>query len=405
LKNSTLRWISWALLLLTLWPLSGCSPVETEAPAQPPGQTLLLWHPFEAESAVVLNDILDEYARLHNLTIVREYVPLPEMRTTYEEKVALGLGPDIFIISQPFVGPIIRGGFVRSLDDFNIDTTIIATPAQQQIRWQGKLYGVPFSMITSMMCYNRALVDKPATQLVDLVEEVENGQQIAFVSSFARMFWGLSFYQGRLLDDNGRVALDQGGYVEWMSQLLEIRNLPNIILQDDPQAVRATFMAGQTAYYPCFSSEIPALRHALGQDKLGVTPLPRHMGRPAGPLMGVNTLFINRLAAEANVIEAVNLIEFLTNTQQQTRLALASEAQIPVNLNVQIDSQLSPTVAALVEQSKSAVAFPLAFQQQSSIAINIYGETFYTLVLEGEISPADAAKAIVENTHRDVGLE
>ena len=399
------NWICYLLLVSILWLLTSCSPVATEVEAQPTGPQLLLWHPFEAEEAAVLNSILDEYTRLHKTTIVREFVPLAQMRATYEEKVALGLGPDIFIISQPFVGPIIRGGSVRQLDEFNIDTTIFARSARQQLRWQGELYGVPLSMITRVLCYNRDMVDEPATTLAGLIEEAQAGRQIAFFSKFSGMFWGLALYDGHLLDETGRVALDQGGYTEWMSQLQELRNMPNIIMQDDLQAVGATFVEGQTAYYACFSSEIPALRQALGPEKLGVVPLPQHEGRAAGPLMGVNTLFINNLATEANVLQAVDLIQFLTNVQQQTRLALASESQIPANFKVKVDTQLSPTMAALVEQGKSAVAFPLEFQEYSSTAINVHGETFYTLVLEGEVTPAEAAKAIVENTHRDIDIE
>ncbi len=393
------------ILLIGLLLVLGCSPVDTEAEDQPIAGQLLLWHPFPAEDGATFNRILDEYENLNGVKIVREFIPPEEMQEEYEEAVSLGLGPDIFIISQPFVGPIIRSGFVRELDEFDIDTSIFVLPSQRQIRWQSKLYGVPLSMITSVLCYNRDLVDEPPTTLTELVDDTRNGQRLAIYSNFASMFWGIALYEGRLLNESGKVALSEGGYAEWMAQLQEIRNIPSVIMQDDAIAVRTAFTEGQAAYYVCFSAEIPTLRQAMGADKLGVAPLPQHNDNAAGALMGVNTLFINRLSTESNALEAVDLINFLTNAQQQTRLALDSEAQIPVNFKVNIDPQLSPTVAALVEQSRTAVAFPFQFQPQSSLAINVHGEEYYTLVLEGEVTPEEAAVAITEATHRDLGIE
>ena len=209
---------------------------------------------------------------------------------------------------------------------------------------------------------------------------------------------------GRLLDEQGRVVLDQGGFAEWLERLREAKNEPNVIFYNDEIALGEAFGAGDLSYYACFADAIPALQAALGKDKVGVVPLPGEPNRPAGPFIGTTALLFSRASARTNTDLAVHVAKFLTNVQQQTRLAVETESHIPANAQVRIDERLSPIVAALVTQSKTAVAIPLDFTAQAD-ALFEYAEILYNRVMEGEMEPRDAAVELTQKINRELGFE
>ena len=93
---------------------------------------------------------------------------------------------------------------------------------------------------------------------------------------------------------------------------------------------------------------------------------------------------------------ALQLAGFLTNVEQQTRLALETESLIPANSKVKLDRRLSPIQAVLFVQSKTAVAAPLDYVYEFAKADDIYGNLYYKLVMAGEISPKEAAAKLTE---------
>ncbi len=113
----------------------------------------------------------------------------------------------------------------------------------------------------------------------------------------------------------------------------------------------------------------------------------------------------NRASAPANTELALQVAKFLTNDQQQTKLALSTEAQIPANIQVKIDNRLSPAVAALVAQSKTAIPIPLDHLEQAVAAAVVYGDAYYTRVLEGELEAGEAATELTRIVNRQFGFE
>ncbi len=392
----------WLLILAVLG--TSCRNSSSETADQPSGR-LLVWHHFEGQEAEAFNAILDEYTAIHGITILREHFPADKMIKPFTSQANSGLGPDILINRPPHIGPLVRTEYIQELSEFNVDTASFLPASLTPLRLRKELYGLPFSLTLQVLCYHKEQVKTPPATFDELVAEAKDGRRVALLSNFPFTFWGVSFYGGQLLDEKGKIILDQGGLAEWFEKLKEIKNIPFFTLHNNMEILEQAFVQGEATYYTCVSQTIPALQEDLGEDMLGVTPLPGYPGRPAAPLMGVNALLFNRLSSSTNKELALQLAQFLTNTQQQTKLVLATKSQIPVNTKVKIDEQLSPIIAALVKQSKTGITFPLEHQEQTSTTFIKYGQLYYTLVLEGEIEPEEAAREITQHVNDKFGLE
>ena len=114
--------------------------------------------------------------------------------------------------------------------------------------------------------------------------------------------------------------------------------------------------------------------------------------------MRTSVLLLSKASSPKNTDLSLQLVQFLTNVRQQTKMILETESQIPINTEVKLDNRLTPIVAALLTQSKTAVAVPLDNLIQSETnaeaqeSVRGFGEKIMKQVIEGEMEPSEAAK-------------
>ena len=367
--------------------------------------SIIIWHSFEGPDAEVLDSILDHFTSLHpGVTLVRETHPFPDIIEMFIEQTISGLGPDLLIIPYFLIPDYVAAGLIQDIDAYNLDTSVFLPTALSHVRFRNKLYGLPLALVTQVLCYNKSVIDEPPNTLDELVQEAESGHRVAVGSGFIDTFWGLQIFGVRIFDEHGHVDLNNENFVEWLTGLQQIRNQSNFIFYADEEALSNAFISGEVDYFACFSDRIPRLRAALGNDKVGVAPLPGDRGRPAGPVIATTALLFSRASSKQNTDLATHLAQFLTNVPQQTKLAADTESQIPVNIEVEVDERLSPIVAALVEQSKTAVSIPVDFSRKM-IAVVDYGDFIYGRVLAGELTPSEAAAELTQRINRDLRRE
>ncbi|UCC50562.1 MAG: extracellular solute-binding protein, partial [Anaerolineaceae bacterium] len=264
-----------------------------------------------------------------------------------------------------------------------------------------ELYGLPLSVETSALYYNKALTDGPPETLTELLEHAVEGKKVAINTNFDTAFWGIQAFGGRLLDEEGRVVLNQGGFANWLDWLIEAGNVPNIILSKDEAILNDLFAQGEVAYYVGQSSELLGLQDILGAEVVGVSPLPVGPNNSAGPFLTTEPIFFSMDSSPAQTERAMLLIEFLGNVEQQRRLALQT-GRVPVNPQARINRRISPAVAGFVEQSKTAN--PLFLLPQIFDVIEL-GEEIYLQALEGLVTSSDAASELTKAVNDTYGLE
>ncbi len=384
----------------------GCGNTVFEAKEDRPEGRLLIWHPFQGREAETLNIILDDYRKLYpKVKIVMEFVPEDTISERFRQKSQSSLGPDLMISSYVDLITLIRAKTVLNLNDYGIDVSTYLPGPIRQVTHQDNLYGLPFSLNTQVLCYNKTRVDEPLTTLPEMIQQLEAKHQIALTSNFVDTLWGLEIFNeesssqiseldpdSSTLNNNRQdFIFNPQAWAAWLKWLLQANNYRYLILADDRSTLHQKFAETKLDYYFCKSEEISDLKAILGEDKLGVTNLPGIVDRPAVPLLFTRALVFNRVSSPTAIKLALHLAQFLTNGEQQTKLAIQTESLIPANKKVKLDERLSPIQAVLFSQSKTAVAVSLDYLYQFDHLQEKYGDLYYKLVIEGVMTPQEAA--------------
>jgi len=388
-------------LTLIVLLVAGCAPAESTRTDAAVRGRVILWHAWPEAEAQALYEALDAFAGVYpDVRIVRSRVPADQIVERYQARASMGLGPDLLLIPGHRVPSLAESGLIRPLDDSGIDTDRYHASVLQTLRHNGALYGLPVSLHTAALYYNRELTDTPPATLDELLVEAGEGRAAAITTGFFHAFWGISAFGGRALDEEGRVVLDQGGFANWLGWLKLAQDSPGIVMTGSHDVAQALFMEGRVAYYVGTCAELSALREALGDDLLGVAPLPAGPYGPAGPLLEVEALVVNASSSANQVALATQLARHITSAEQQMRLARQA-GRVPANAQVRIDVRLLPQVAGFMAQARTAVPRPSVPQMNRLIT---EGDRTYALALEGLLTVAEAARALAEETNAAYGF-
>ena len=396
------------LLLAIAFLIPGCGKNLSQVQEDRQGR-LLIWHPFQGREAETLNIILNDYRELYpKVKIVVEFIPERTISEEFKQQSQSSLGPDLMISSYFDLIPLIKANTVVNLNDYDIDvSTYLPAPISQVIH-QDNLYGLPFSLNTQVLCYNKAKVDQPLTTLSEMIREVEAEQEIALTSNFVDTLWGVEIFNkesssqiSELNEESSELNNAQKEFVfnpqawaAWLKWLLQAQKNPYLILADERSTLHKKFAQEKLAYYVCKTEEISDLKATLGEDKLGVTNLPGIVDQSAAPLLLTRAVVFNRASSPNTIKLALQLTQFLTNAQQQTKLAIQTVSLIPANKKVKLNKQLSPIQTVLFSQSKTAVPVSLDYLYQFNKLQEQYGNLFYKRVIEGVMTPQEAASEL-----------
>ncbi len=389
---SSLRrlWIVLWLLLCTLL-LAGCPPGRAETRNGAVQGRILLWHSLAAGEASTLSEIIARFRTIHPRAAIQiqGFATAQEMRDAFQAAADSGLGPDLLLAPSAWVGPLADQRLIDPIDSAIPESTLQRyTPTVlETVRYREQLYGLPASINTMGLYFRTRLVEQPAATLDELLAEAAQGRVVAIGASFLDAFWGAPAFGGRLLDDEGRVVLDRGGFANWLAWLRDAREAPGMIIDNNREVLRSRFMDDGVAYYVGYADELNLLVDTLGSDQIGVAPLPAGPVAAAGPFLTTHSFLFSNVSSEAQRNLALALAQFVTNTEQSSTL-MRQARHVPANTRVRVNPRLNPNIASFSAQARTAV--PLANRPEME-AILAYGGDAYNRVLEGVLEPAEAA--------------
>jgi len=394
-----LRYRFLLLIILGLIFLTSCSPkdVETISESQPQsiqGQ-ILVWHPFEDKIKDMMQDSFNDYMRIYpNVRIVSEYVPGEQIEKQFRQEVGRGLGPDFLFTASGKILTLIQDNLIPVVTDFDFSSYLPI--AMSNVRYRGKIYGIPTSVSTQALCYNKNKVKSPPKTLTELLQQAKNGYSVGILSNFLYSFWGVRIFGAQSLNPKGKFVFDQKSWAEWMEWLKIAQNEPNMIFSDGFEELEKAFINNRLAYVFCDSSQFSEYSQALGTDNFGVALLPGEGNNSAGPFLYSRVILFNRMSSPEQQKLSLQLAQFFTNQEQtRRRLSLLQGSFIPADKNVNVNGSLFPIEAILVEQAKTAIAIPLDQIEVARAWLKV-GDSLYPQVLAGSITSEDAAQKIAE---------
>jgi len=385
------------IALLFLVACTGGSAENTELQGR-----VLLWHTWSGADEDALNELLDKFNDVYpEITVISISYTGQELREQFVDVALRGMGPDVIIGSQSWIPDLVDAGLIHALEEDRLDLSPFLDTALQSLRYRGELYGLPLSVQTSALYFNKDQVSEPPETLSALLEQADQGHKVVLNTNFDAAFWGIQAFGGKLLDEEMRVVLNQGGFANWLSWLIEASNAPNIILGRDEATLKSLFTEGEVAYYVGESSDLLEFQEALGEKVVGVSPLPAGPNDLAGPFLTTEPFFFGTDSSPAQALRSMLLVQFLTNNEQQRKLA-EQTGRVPANAQARINRRISPAVAGFVEQSKTAI--PLLLIPQMFDAIEL-GQDTYLQVLEGLADPTEATYQLTQTVNEKSNLE
>ena len=299
--------------------LSGCSAGGGGAEGGPEesASEIVVW--VDADRGTVLKDAAAEFTKESGVKVKLVQKDFPKIQEELIAQVPTGKGPDITIAAHDWLGNLVSNGVLQpvELGDSAADYQPVAITAMS---YEGKTYGVPYSIENIALVRNTALAQSaPATFdemvaagkaagtefpfLVPVGPESDPYHLYPFQTSFGAPVFGTnadgSYNPEELLIGNA------GGeaYAAWLAEQGAAGTL-SVNLTGD--IAKEKFNAGASPFFITGPWNVPDMT-AAGLS-VAIDPIPSAGGQPAQPFVGVQGFVIS-----AKTKNALAATDFLTN--------------------------------------------------------------------------------------------
>ena len=270
------------------------------------------------------------------------------------------LGPDLVVTDAPQANQLLSDGLTEALPfkSFKRQQT-------DQVLWErvklddGRITAQPIVIYPQIACFNRKIVQNPASTLQELLQQGASGTRVGLTVNFSELLWtagslGALQSLARANDDKNLAAQDTETMVEWLAWLQRASAQQNISFFQDQGQLENLLKDGELDWVSCNSNSLLRLRKKMGDD-LGVSPLPRGPAGTASPMHTVKVLALGANSSQRQRDMAVSLAQFITNPMEQRNLSLRSRAFLPVNPAVAVPVRSSRTLATLVQAREDSM--------------------------------------------------
>ena len=277
-----------------------------------------------------------------------------------QRRNASDLGPDLVVTDATQANQLLRDGLtdeipVKAFQRLQTDESL-----WERVKLDdGRITAQPIVIYPQIACFNRQIVQNPASTLQELLQQGASGTRVGLTVNFSELLWtagslGALQSLARANDDKNLAAQDTETMVEWLAWLQRASAQQNISFFQDQGQLENLLKDGELDWVSCNSNSLLRLRKKMGDD-LGVSPLPRGPAGTASPMHTVKVLALGANSSQRQRDMAVSLAQFITNPMEQRNLSLRSRAFLPVNPAVAVPVRSSRTLATLVQAREDSM--------------------------------------------------
>lgn len=391
--------------------LAGCagggSGSDPSAPAD--AGSLTVW--VDADRATVLKDAAADFTEETGVKVTLVQKDFGEIRDQFIAQVPTDKGPDIAVGAHDWLGTLVTNGVVApvELGDSAADYEKVAVDAWS---YEGKVYGVPYSIENIALMRNTDLVPEAPGSWDDMIaagtaagteykflvgldpEAGDPYHMYPFQTSFGAPVFGTNA-DGTYNPADLQIG-NAGGdaFAQWLAAqgAAGILN-PNI----SGDLARENFVGGKSPFFLTGPWNVPAAQDA--GINIAIDPIPSAGGQPAQPFVGVQGFFLS--AKSKNVVAATN---FLTNYigSEEVQTALYEVGGRAPALTAAFDAAVAgdEIVAGFGEVGATAVPMPNIPQMGS--VWEFWGVTENAIV-KGEGDPVTLWQKMSSNIAAAIG--
>lgn len=395
--------------------LAGCGPDDSDsggskekASSDNKDYDLLVWE--DVEKSAGSKDAIAKFEEEHN-------VKIKVVEKTYAQQIEdlrldgpAGTGPDVFTMPSDQIGTAVTEGLLKELNVDDSTKSIYTDVAMQSQIVDGKVYGLPKAVETTVLFYNKDIISedqlpKTLDEWYDLSKELTDGTNYGFLALFDQIYYAqgvMSGYGGYIFgkDDSGGynpndIGLNNEGAIEaaeYIKKFYQDKLFPaGIIGEQGINVLDSLFSEGKAA--AVISGPWNVEPYASAGINYGVTELPLlPNGEHMSSFIGVKSYNVSSYSKNPELAE--ELVKFLANEENsRTRFEATKEV---------------PAVKALAEDpavTASEVAQAVAIQSQyAELTPNIPAmnqvwkpvDAALQTIATGKAKPNDALNQAVE---------
>ncbi len=397
-----------SILLVASLGLAACTPAATTSePATAtiellptstptPAIDITVWYSYSENSSAytAFNTVLEQAAAdlpQYNIQAVR--VAPEDIYNNYINEVAAGNGPDLLLASNDILGDYVRSGLIADVTIFAAGKLGGFSPiAVDSMVMDGLLYGIPASINTEVLWYNKQLMPTPPSSTEGLQFQMESGTPVTVSFGCYDHYGFFGSFGGKIFDENWTLVADQGTgvsdamtYLSGIYQIDIANNWPVDRLQGSP-----AFTSGTIAAITNSTRLLEEYRNALG-DNLAVTALPHGPIGPATPIVSADGFYVNPVSAHQK--DAVDVALYLTGAAAQTVMA-EEGLQVPARADLNLTDPV-------LQEILTAINSGITIRPQEQ-AFNLYWTNFCDTdpVFSGEVTVEQWITAAAENARK-----
>ncbi|MBQ7502686.1 extracellular solute-binding protein [bacterium] len=339
-----------------------------------------VWTGMDAEYPTLLAQC-EEFERQSGLKVELLKVPFGDLRNKYLIAAPAGLGPDIIIGAQDWVGILATAGLLDPIPQTAINPENFFPAAVESVKFKSQVYMAPLCMECLAVLRNKKFMpEQPATlaQLVEKAKDIQtkSGDKVkGFYFEIKQPYFSMPF----LTADGGyMLGKDaQGNYVstdiglanegavkgaQFLRDLVEKDKLIQIGSTDN--IAQTIFVQNQAAVViqgPWFLDALNKANEKAaknGEEKIdySIDPFPATAsGNIPKPILGVQGFMLNKYSERKD--QAAQLISFLESDKNIADMSLAS-GRPPTTPGALEMCQSNPDIVSFTEICKDAVPMP-----------------------------------------------
>ncbi len=277
---------------------------------------LTLW--FTVEGTKGLRAVGERFTAETGVPLIIETPDPQDGPSRFQQSAGAGKGPDLYVYAHDRVGEWAAAGLLHAVNPSRAFAADIEPLAWQGFTQRGRIWGYPMALEAITLVYNKALVKTPPTSF----EEVFALDAALRPQGKRAILWDYTntYFTWPLMAAHGGYAYKARGDGTFDAQNIGVSNpgaqvgaeLLNRLLREGLMPagsgyaeMEAAVAQGRVAMMLNGPWSWVNLQR-VGLD-FGVAPLPRVVGQPAVPFVGVKGVFINRATRQREV--AVEFVE------------------------------------------------------------------------------------------------
>jgi arabinogalactan oligomer/maltooligosaccharide transport system substrate-binding protein len=358
-----------ASMVLALF-ITACGGTSSSSSSSNQPQTITIWHGWGAGYVEPKQAIFNAYMKLHpNVTIKVVNVPQNILQKSITA-VKANNGPDIIAWVDDSLGELVDSHTVIPLDQYISQSYLNSTytpAAAQALQFNGHVYGVPETVESVTIMYNKKLVS--ASQLPTTTD-----QMLAFEQSYtqqhagqygivwptqdayynAAWFYGFGAYY---VKPNGTVGLNTPEATAAGNFIASFR--PYLPKQLDGTTASALFTEGKAAAIidgPWAYANY-ATKAGIDVGFITLPIVPANNSTHGTPFVGVKSLWVSKNAT--NPALAADILKFYTNAENQVQMVKVT-GETPANLTALQDQAVKsdPAISGFAVQVQFGTPLP-----------------------------------------------